>query len=351
MSKNNKVTVLTLVYNGMPYLKDAIESTLNQTYKNFDYFIIDDVSTDDSVACIKSYKDPRITFIQNEKNLNTSDSFNKALTLIKTEYIVRLDQDDISDVNRLQKQIDFLDANKGISIISSWEKIINSKGILIMNWRGKIKNYGDFLAPILLGICPIWHPSIAFRTNDMIKIGGFDSKYARAEDFDVTSRFALNRFNASIIPEYLLSYRKHESSQSSLFDTKQIMVSNQIQLNALNYFINDEYIFLLQNFLLLNDVSKKSILNKTNLIKIKTLLNNLFLAIYEKQNLSFSEFKTLKYKIFARVGYGIKYIKFYSFCNEKIFMLIFYLLSPQQTKLKIFIKKIFYKFKKIQKSI
>ena len=160
MSKNNKVTVLTLVYNGMPYLKDAIESTLNQTYKNFDYVIIDDVSTDDSVACIKSYKDPRITFIQNEKNLNTSDSFNKALTLIKTEYIVRLDQDDISDVNRLQKQIDFLDANKGISIISSWEKIINSKGILIMNWRGNIKNYGDI--EFLNWLKQQKDPSIAF---------------------------------------------------------------------------------------------------------------------------------------------------------------------------------------------
>ena len=347
----NKVTVLTLVYNGMPYLKDAIESTLNQTYKNFDYLIIDDLSTDESVACIKSYNDHRIKFIQNEKNLNTSDSFNKALSLINTEYIIRLDQDDISDINRIHKQIEFLESNKDISIISSWEKFIDKDGKFIMNFRGKIKNYGDFIAPILLGICPIWHPSIAFRKDDMIKIGGFDSKYARAEDFDVTSRFALNRFNASIIPEYLLSYRKHEASQSSLFDTKQIMVSNQIQLNALNYFIKDENIFLLQNFLLLNDVSNKSVLNKTNLIKIKILLNNLFLAIYDKQNLSSSEFKTLKYKIFARVGYGIKYIKFYSFCNEKIFMLIFYLLSPQQTKLKIFIKKIFYKFKKIQKNI
>jgi glycosyltransferase involved in cell wall biosynthesis len=347
MSNNNKVTVLTLVYNGMPYLKDAIESTLNQTYKNFDYLIIDDVSTDDSVACIKSYKDSRITFIQNEKNLNTSDSFNKALTLIKTEYIVRLDQDDISDVNRLQKQIDFLDANKDISIISSWEKIINSKGFLIMNWRGNIKNYGDFLAPILLGICPIWHPSIAFRTNDMIKIGGFDSKYARAEDFDVTSRFALNRFNASIIPEYLLSYRKHESSQSSLYDTKQSMVSNQIQFNALYYFLNMDDLDYLQNFLLLKNQHNQISLTKSNIIKIKSQLNDLFLAIHRKQNLTSDEFNTLKDTIFKRVGYGIKYINYFIFCNEKLFLFIFYCLSPQRTNLKKLLRNIFYKIKKI----
>ena len=69
---NSKVTVFTPVYNGISFLKETIESTLNQTYEDFEYLIIDDCSTDDSASLIKSYNDSRINFVQNKMNLKTS---------------------------------------------------------------------------------------------------------------------------------------------------------------------------------------------------------------------------------------------------------------------------------------
>ena len=161
-----QVTVLTAVYNGLPYLKEAIESTLSQTYSDFEYLIIDDASTDDSVECILSYKDSRIRLMRNKKNLGVSSTFNKALSTITTPYVARLDQDDISLPNRLKEQIDYLDKHPDISVVSSWEIVINAQGEKIRNARGKLKNYGDFLGKILLGLCPIYHPSFSnFSVN------------------------------------------------------------------------------------------------------------------------------------------------------------------------------------------
>ena len=105
-----KVTVLTCVYNGLPYLKEAIESTLSQTYTDFEYLIIDDCSTDQEVVkFIESYNDTRIRFVKNEVNLGVSGTMNKAFSLIKTPYIVRLDQDDVNLPTRIEDQISYLE--------------------------------------------------------------------------------------------------------------------------------------------------------------------------------------------------------------------------------------------------
>ena len=104
----SSVTVLTTVYNGLPYLKEAIDSILNQSYENFDYLIIDDASPDPNVLdCIESYNDPRIKLIVNEKNLGVSETYNKALSLIDSEFVIRMDQDDISLPYRIENQISF----------------------------------------------------------------------------------------------------------------------------------------------------------------------------------------------------------------------------------------------------
>ena len=165
----NKVTILTCVYvdfEGISFLKQAIDSTLKQTYKDFEYLIIDDASpNNDVVECIESYKDSRIRFIKNKKNLGLSKTSNMALKLIKTPYVIRLDQDDVNLPSRVEDQISFLENNKEIDIVCSWEHTINSKGIIVRNWKRKINNYGEFLGYVLVGLCPIWHPSIAYRTK------------------------------------------------------------------------------------------------------------------------------------------------------------------------------------------
>lgn len=110
------------VYNAGEYLREAIESILNQTYRNFVFLIINDGSTDQSEAIIKSYTDERIWYVKNEENLRLVASLNKGLDMITTKYMVRMDADDISDLTRLEKLRDFMEKNPDVGICGSYIK-------------------------------------------------------------------------------------------------------------------------------------------------------------------------------------------------------------------------------------
>ena len=103
------VTVLMAVYNGEKFLKEAMESILTQTFTDFEFLIINDGSTDNSVKIIEEFNDPRIRLIHNEKNLKLIASLNKGISLAKGKYIARMDCDDISMPYRLEKEVDFLE--------------------------------------------------------------------------------------------------------------------------------------------------------------------------------------------------------------------------------------------------
>jgi glycosyltransferase involved in cell wall biosynthesis len=93
-----KISVIMSVYNNESYLKDSIESILKQTYKNFEFIITDDCSTDKSASIISDYdeSDERINFIKNKKNIGLTKSLNKMIDLARGEYIARMDGDDIA---------------------------------------------------------------------------------------------------------------------------------------------------------------------------------------------------------------------------------------------------------------
>jgi glycosyltransferase involved in cell wall biosynthesis len=106
-----KISILMPVYNGEKYLREAIDSILNQTFTDFEFLIVDDGSTDNSVEIINSYQNSRINLVKNDKNEGLVYTLNRGLSLAKGEYIARMDCDDISLPERLKKQIDFLDSN------------------------------------------------------------------------------------------------------------------------------------------------------------------------------------------------------------------------------------------------
>ncbi len=326
-----KVTVLTCVYNGLPYLKEAIESTLNQTYTDFEYLIIDDASPDkDVVKFIESYNDPRIRFVKNEKNLGVSNTINKALTLITTPYVVRIDQDDINLPNRIEEQIAFLEKNKDIDIVCSWEHTIDSHGNKIRDWQRVLDNYGAFLGYVLIGICPIWHPSLAFRTKAMVDAGGFKVEYTRAEDFEVTTRLALKRYGAAVVPKFHLLQRQHNTSQSVEFDDEQASMTQRIHLEAIEFFSSNTDVKLLASYLLLNINDKGLKFNKELLKRIHVDMDDLFFNITKKNKLNNSELKSLKNVIYKRVGFGVRYAPIIIKLPSFLFYPIYYVLSPLQ---------------------
>lgn len=327
---NPQVTVLTAVYNGLPYLKEAIESTLNQSYSNFEYLIIDDGSIDGSIKCIESYTDPRIRFVRNERNLGTSDTINKALSLIRTPYVVRLDQDDVSLPNRIEEQIDYLENHPDISIVCSWEHTIDENGMRVRDAKRTVRNYGEFLGPILLGICPIWHPSIAFRKAAMDAVGGFDARYARAEDFEVTTKFALKRLNGTVIPRFHLLQREHRAQQSSLYNEKQASVNRMIHEEAIRRFVKSPDSDRLAYFLRLESEPQEQKLTSASLLRIKVALDELFANAHTQQQLSDAEFRSLKRTMYSRIGLGVRCASALRLLPGFLFQPCFYALSPLQ---------------------
>lgn len=103
-------------YNVAPYVKEAIESVLNQTYHNFELLVIDDCSTDNTVEIAKSLSDPRIRIVQNEKNVGLSENLNRGLDLINTEYFARMDGDDIALPQWLQREVEYLDSHPEVGV-------------------------------------------------------------------------------------------------------------------------------------------------------------------------------------------------------------------------------------------
>tara|TARA_Y100001970_G_C14236513_1_gene862153 strand:- start:2343 stop:3545 length:1203 start_codon:yes stop_codon:yes gene_type:complete len=233
------VTVLMPVYNGARYLREAIDSILQQTFQDFEFLIIDDASTDESVKIVLSYHDDRIRLIQNESNLGQVKCQNKGLHLANGKYIARLDQDDSSEANRLQRQIEFLNSNNRLAVVGTWLVKVDGRGNEIGKWLGNIDDYIDVLFTSLTNSLPLYHPSVMFRRDAVLAVNGYDEDLPYCEDQDLWRRLALAGYESIVIPEVLTRYRIHDDQQSV---TKSNIQSNNVIITLerfLEYFVID----------------------------------------------------------------------------------------------------------------
>ncbi len=113
-----RVTVLMPTYNVAPYVREAIDSVMQQTYSDFELLVIDDCSTDNTIEVVRSIDDPRIRIVQNEKNVGLAENLNRGLSHITTEYVARMDGDDIAEPLWLEREVAVLDNNPEIGICS-----------------------------------------------------------------------------------------------------------------------------------------------------------------------------------------------------------------------------------------
>lgn len=223
-----KVTVLMPVFNAELYLKQAITSILNQTFKDFEFLIINDGSSDNSVEIIKSFNDSRIRLVHNEKNLGLVKSLNKGIELAKCEYIARMDADDIAHEERLSMQMEFLDSNKDIDICGSILEEIDT---------GKIYNYelnhNDIVVEMLFR-SPLGHPSVVFRKEIFNKYNLYYKENCYAEDYQLWFDYK-DYIKLANVQKVLLKYRVHNSKTrfSILNNEKQAQHSDYIRLSFL----------------------------------------------------------------------------------------------------------------------
>ena len=209
MKTTPEISLIMSVYNGEDYLSEAIESVLNQTFRDFELIVINDCSTDSTPEILKKYaeRDERVKVYTNEVNLRLPSSLNKAIELAKGKYIARMDADDICLAQRLERQYDFMENNPSVALSSCRFMTLKNGVISSGGCGGKCDN--ESIKALLLVTNPILHPGIIAKA-DAIRSLGYDKNFTCTEDMELWTRFALADYKIEIMPEYLMIYRLHD---------------------------------------------------------------------------------------------------------------------------------------------
>ena len=212
----SEISIIMSVYNEpLLWLKESIESILNQTFKDFEFIIVLDnpnnIKIKDLIISYKK-KDSRIIFLENTENLGLAKSLNKCLDIAKGKYIARMDGDDISLPNRLEKQYEFLEKNGEIDLVGSWVYKIDERGTIY----GTMKTPTDIkiIKKYILYRTVSFHPTWMLKRDVYEKLNGY-RPFIVSQDYDFLLRVIDNDYNISNIPELLLKYRINSKNVSN----------------------------------------------------------------------------------------------------------------------------------------
>jgi glycosyltransferase involved in cell wall biosynthesis len=251
-----KISIIMAVYNSEKFLNEAIESILNQAFKDFEFIIIDDCSTDNSLDIIKNYarQDKRIILIENKKNIGLTKSLNKGLKLAKGKYIARIDADDIALPERLEKQYNFLEKNPGIFLLGTGAYNIDENG----NVKSikKLLTNSDLIKKTLYYKNCIYHPTITFRNEGFL----YREKIYYSQDYDFYLTMLSKRKRLINIPDILIKYRMGPRAVSFSQRAKQKLFAEKAKefyRQRLEYG-KDEYDKFNPNEILSTDVKKSA---------------------------------------------------------------------------------------------
>lgn len=229
MIKAPLVSVLMPVYNCELYIKEAIESILNQTYANFELLLIEDCSTDTTLQICKSFQDDRIVIIEKEKNSGYTNSLNYGLSIARGKYIARMDGDDISLPERFEKQVTFMESNKEVIVCGTLYKLLDRDEVYILP-----EYHEDIKIKLLYGNC-LGHPTIMIRKSVLINNDlKYDTVMEPAEDYDLWVRLiGLGKIHN--LQQVLLHYRVHNTQVSMIKNIQQNKSALKSRLQMLQY--------------------------------------------------------------------------------------------------------------------
>jgi glycosyltransferase involved in cell wall biosynthesis len=244
------------VYNASEFLKETMDSVLNQTFNDFYFLIINDGSNDNSEEIIKSYEDERIVYIKNTQNLGLVATLNKGIDLVNTEFLARMDADDLWVVTKLEKQLEVLDFRPEVGICGT-----------------SIRKFGDFEGDFFFPVnnaglkvgfiffCCMSHPSVVFRMSFLRESGlRYLSDYFPAEDYKLWVE-CLKHTQIFNIAEKLVFYRQHKNQITQESNSEQTRITNKVRLEVIeelsDNFSEEEKTFHLNRFLKSNIQSNK----------------------------------------------------------------------------------------------
>ena len=229
MSKTLKslplVTVLMSVHNNEKVVDRAVRSILDQSYTDFEFLIINDASTDNTPGILRSYQDERLRIINNEKNLGLTRSLNLGLEEAKGKYIARIDADDFSFPDRLEKQVDFLRRNPEFILLGTSFNIVDSNNQTVKELifdTSPEKLYYDLFFQNMIA-----HSSAIFKLSEVLKTGGYDEDYIYAQDYALWLKLA-DRGKIWVLPEVLTLWCDDPENISTIKNKEQRSASETI---------------------------------------------------------------------------------------------------------------------------
>lgn len=216
------VSVVMSVFNGQRFLCEAIDSILDQSFRDFELIVIDDGSTDGSVGILDSYQetDARVT-VYHQSNKGLISSLNRGCDLARGKYVARMDADDVVIRFRLQYQVAFLEANPEVAVVGGAVEIINLAGGFVKTLSFPSRNCE--IRSALLDWCPFIHPAVLIRRESLLSVGGYRQAVLDAEDYDLWLRMS-ERFHLANLAVVVLRYRVHPS-QVSARKQRQMVIS------------------------------------------------------------------------------------------------------------------------------
>jgi glycosyltransferase involved in cell wall biosynthesis len=262
------VSVILPCYNCSKYIEEAILSIINQTYKNLEIIITDDCSTDNSLQIIENLAkiDNRIIVIKNRENLKLIKTLNNMIDMAHGKYIARMDGDDISLPERIEKQTAFMESHPKYAVCGTNAWHINSKGYII--GKSNLPSGSKEIEQSKFCLCPFYHSSVIIKTN-IIKQRKYNAKFVHTEDYELW--LSVLRENKGInLTEKLLKYRKHHESitfsHKAAIEKSLAMIFSEY-LTDHNLPLSEKYVsgfFLVNKKSIKDDSLHNLILNKFN---------------------------------------------------------------------------------------
>lgn len=248
------VSVVMSVYNGEKYLRDSVESILNQTLEDFEFIIVDDGSADSSFKIMEEYarSDKRIVAIKNPSNLGLPKSLNIALKNTKGDFIARMDADDISLPERLEKQVRFLKENPSYGLVGTAYIEIDGNGKIIGNQRIRFLETDENIKKKIIGFNPFPHCAVMFRKEIQDSIGFYNEEFKYAQDYEFWIRI-MTRYKVRNLPEVLVHKRYSNNMISVNKEKEQRFYAVKAKIRAIRL-LNKSFfrcVYLLKDLLFL----------------------------------------------------------------------------------------------------
>ena len=209
MNQNPKVSVLIPAYKAAPFIGEAIESILKQSFTDFELIVADDDSPDATWEIITHYadKDPRIVAVRNERNLGIAGNRNKLISIARGEFVMWQDADDISMPERMARQVAYMDSHPSVGIVGGYLQFFDEKGL------GSIRHYAPddvSLRANIFRYSPVAQPAAMLRKSAVLEAGEYDLRYPPADDLEMSFRIG-RRYQFANLQEIVVQYRETAS--------------------------------------------------------------------------------------------------------------------------------------------